>query len=467
MIRPIFVLILLLSTVNAAAQINEFQRVQILSGDYSGLPVQDAPDGPEFGYSVAIDGDWLAVGAPGTVVMNNDADVEGAGAVFLFKHEDGAWQFKQRLRFVFANMRCGTSVALKQPYLVVGCPGIPDQSTFDLAFLGRARLSESGEWVNLLTTTSGNGTGCGMSVALSAPHPADGSVVAAAGCPDAAGGKGHALFVEYDGGDWLTGWSWPFFSPITAGDGVAGDRFGESVALWHSDLTLVHRSLAVGAPRRNGDKGAVYLFEGTSWTQTTQFSNVTFETYLSGAAVAISQTELIIGKPGSSPNTTSCFPVSSCGTVAHFRRGFPGDSWSSEGEDGARNWGGSPPGEQYGMAFGAAVAIGPDGFLAVAAPQTDGKFATVQPSTAEDTGMVELRRGSLGSAASYKGEIRPDPVLIGYEEGRFGTSLDFSGSVLAVGYPYVPTSPPLLGGGPRGQVWIYDIGRVFADRFEG
>jgi hypothetical protein len=68
----LIVCLLCSSLVRAQVTDSVFIHEGIVTGDYSGLPDQDHPEGPGFGSRVAIDGDWLAVSAPlvlGTAVI--------------------------------------------------------------------------------------------------------------------------------------------------------------------------------------------------------------------------------------------------------------------------------------------------------------------------------------------------------------------------------------------------------------
>lgn len=84
-------------------------------------------DDDQFGFSVSVDGEYMAIGAP---YMTMDADEnEGqlnAGSVFLFKKDPYAgWIFSRKLnapeRKINANF--GYSVALKNDKVIVGAPG--------------------------------------------------------------------------------------------------------------------------------------------------------------------------------------------------------------------------------------------------------------------------------------------------------------------------------------------------------
>lgn len=443
---------------------SDYPRIAVISGDYSGLPDQNAANGPEFGHSVAMHGDWLAVGAPGTTVHGQNGDAHHAGVVFMFKREDGTWQFKQRLHSVFQSMRCGTSVVMKLPYILVGCPGTPAS----VSAVGRARLTETGEWGAFISNTLGSGTGCGASVDMSAAHPGDGSVVAVAGCPDASSAKGHVQHAHFDGNDWQFGWSWAVIgSEIMASDGLAGDRFGESVALWHSDLTLIHRTLAVGTPnKQNGgaiDAGSVYLFNGSGWTETEILTdsggaNPREKTYF-GTAVAISEKELLVGAPGGCIGANCPVPPRH-GFVTYYHRNNPGAQWFRHSRRHASNNGGNPPGLQQGMRFGEAVAISPFNLVAAAAPYATGihlqggEIELFRPTIVPNLFMYHLL---------YQGEIHPGNARPGhlYEQGHLGSSMDFGNGQLAVGVPFAGFNNVR-----SGRVWIYELDRLFADQFE-
>ena len=92
-----------------------------LEGDFAGLPGQDDP---RFGFSVALHGDTLAVGAPGTLT-GSGGNIYRRGAVFLYRRqqEGHGWQFLQRIAFgVGGDGQCGHAVALSDSFLMVGCP---------------------------------------------------------------------------------------------------------------------------------------------------------------------------------------------------------------------------------------------------------------------------------------------------------------------------------------------------------
>jgi hypothetical protein len=68
----------------------------------------------QFGLSLAVSGNWLAIGAPG--VAKND------GRVYLYAFENNQWTLKQTLKAVSKAGYFGTGLALSDNWLMVGAP---------------------------------------------------------------------------------------------------------------------------------------------------------------------------------------------------------------------------------------------------------------------------------------------------------------------------------------------------------
>lgn len=449
----------------------DLARSQVLAGDYAGLPDQDASPGPEFGHAVAVDGDWMAVGAPGTRVGPGAGEVRGA--VFLFQREGGQWQLRQRLPG-FGSWgpapRCGQSVALRLPRLAFGCPGTewpatPGQASGAVVV---SRLTD-GVWASPAGyRQSGTDGACGHAVALT-PTVAGHPVRLAVGCPGSAGDTGEVRVLSATD----TGNAWAVTHTLLAAGAGPGDRFGQALALRRTiAFDLVVQTLAVGAPGRPqgaaAGAGAVHLFEGGGFAPTGLVlmpNAVLFPQAGFGSAVAVTAGHLLVGAPGGPGGGSVCNTLPRCGSV--YRYTNAGGTWQLADGGEVVNQGGNPPGGQSGMAFGAALALGHDGWSAFAAPLADGHTGTIPPGVAPEVGMVELRRAAGGgfsaAPADHRGELRPPPsVLGGSGQTRFGTALAFTGDGLAVGYP---RAGGLLGA-RDGRVWVYRHDRLFADGFE-
>lgn len=477
LLRIVAFLLLLagLAPPGAVAQ-TPFQQLDAVSGDYSGLPPQNAANGPEFGFSVAIDGAWMAVGAPGTIVNEDGAR---NGAIFMFRLQNDEWQLTQRIEpFASAGTdpRCGHSVALSGSHMVFGCPGGSGQGiNFEGGMTKLYRRDANQEWNFAAQYEGGFGWECGTAVDIvSNPLSLSTPVIAVTGCPQEDSARGRVIVLPFDGNEWNQGTS------LMASDGAAGDTFGAAVALAVScdfvppvGIACTPR-LVVGAPtKQHGSAilgGAVYVYTGSNWTETDIFTHPSpsaFGATLFGISVDINGSQLLVGS--SQAFTTTCPDAPRCGTVRRWER--DGGNWTLQSGGGAVNAGGTPPGEQVGMQFGRAVALGFDNWIAIAAPRTDGGEDSFG-NTIEDLGLVELRRDDSGDWGTgwgdTKGELRPAGGLLplNYDDSRFGTSVAFGGGRwLVVGAPRWPTLP--LPGAQRGVVWIYGIvDELFTDRFE-
>jgi len=163
-----------------------------------------APPSPEanawFGESVSVDGDTLAVGAP-----REDAGTPDGGAVHLFEHSPGGWTHTTSIPYpgpTASGANFGSSVALSGNTLAIGCGGeqvYPEQGA--LYVYERS----GGTWNQILhyrhpqlASCTNSSSGVGWHVAL------DGDVLVAGApsdCEHAING-GKALLFERTGGAW-------------------------------------------------------------------------------------------------------------------------------------------------------------------------------------------------------------------------------------------------------------------------
>ncbi len=96
---------------------------------------------------------------------------------------------------------------------------------------------------------------------------------------------------------------WRIFQKIVASDGQSNDQFGYSVAIYNTII-------AIGAPYKNGLRGAVYVYElnvtGTSYEykQTLTASNADAND-LFGFSVTVYENTIAISAPGESSNSTT------------------------------------------------------------------------------------------------------------------------------------------------------------------
>jgi hypothetical protein len=241
------------------------QSVSVTTVLTSNDPLMD--DGDVFGRSVAINGDLMAVGAPGVTPGSAPLGSEHQGAVYVLQRPSGGtWSQAQVIAELTAsddatgnsNAYLGISVAIDGNTIVAGASGtyVNGQDAQGAVYVF---TEPTGGWASeteaaKLTASDGaRFDSLGASVAISGN-----SVVA--GAPDAEVngqlGQGAAyVFTEPPGG-WA---SETETAKLTASDGTESEQLGSSVG-------IAGGNVIAGAPGRNDDLGGVYVFtEGSGW----------------------------------------------------------------------------------------------------------------------------------------------------------------------------------------------------------
>jgi hypothetical protein len=224
---------------------------------------------------------------------------------------------------------------------------------------------------------------------------------------------GAVVMFELDAGAWTER------AILTASDGAAGDKFGESVAIDGGVLV-------VGAPvAGDADQGSAYVFheDGGAWTEVAILASPTgLAGDRFGKAVAVHGDHAAVGAPSEGDGT---------GALYLFQR--DGDTWPANGD--------FVPSDQT-AEFGAALAMN-TGFLAVGSPGDDDRGDT--------SGSVFLLARDGESWGSGGKVLASD----GVEFDNFGFSVDLSEDRLAVG-AYQRED--------RGAVYVYtESGGEFGD----
>ena len=198
------------------------------------LTASDAVNGDQFGWSVAIDGDRLAVGAP----SKNEGKAV-SGAVYLFEYDGNTWVPDENQQKLTASVpessgRFGFSLALDGDKLVVGAPGSGSVFVFE-------RQSD-GKWLPVVTPELPVASMFGLAVA--ARH---GRVVV--------GAPGSGLAYVLEGDSWI---ELPAKTPF----------LGCALAL-HGDTVVVGAPSSMHPFVSAEGSGRVYLFklQGTTWVE--------------------------------------------------------------------------------------------------------------------------------------------------------------------------------------------------------
>ncbi len=309
-----------------------FERTGSSWSEQAYLKAANAEAGDLFGWSVAIVGDTVVVGAiyessSGGSPADNSA--AAAGAAYVFVRSDTTWTQQAYLKAANAESGdvFGDALALAGETLVIGASGedgngsSPADNSAAAAGAAYVFIRAGTTWSQqgyLKAANAGIGDEFGGSVAISA----DTSVVGAryedsngsSPADNSANGSGAAyVFVRSSAAQRAPGapvWSQQGY--LKAANADSSDIFGDAVAI--AGATVV-----VGAPFEDANgsgpadnsaeyAGAAYVFvrTGSAWIQQAYLkpsnteSNDTF-----GASVAIDSATLLVGAPGEDSNGSS------------------------------------------------------------------------------------------------------------------------------------------------------------------
>lgn len=227
-----------------------FKRSDTTWTQYTKLQGSDSSTGDYFGFSVAMEGSTLCVGA-------RDANSQ-RGAVYIFQLSGVVWTQQAKLQASDGSDddQFGTSIDINTNYIVVGANNVGDVSpTYGTVYVySRSTLLQ----VATVTASSQvDGSNFGESVKISTD-----SNYLLVGAPVRSSGGAIHFFTR-------SGNIWTERQVIRASDAASNDNFGNSLA---ADYNFNH--MAVGSYYDDhsgaGDIGTVYLYRrtGRTWYQT-------------------------------------------------------------------------------------------------------------------------------------------------------------------------------------------------------
>jgi hypothetical protein len=236
-------------SVNNAGAVYLFKRQGQMYFPEAKLVAPDASEGAEFGRAVAIQGNLVIVGArfaqveiePGKILLK-------AGAAYVFRKYKGSWHVEDKLTSPTPadEDNFGRALAIQGNVLVVTAR----KENLGANDVGAAYvfLNRGGIWINQEKLTASDPAPrayFGQSVAI------QGGVIAI-GARNADPNEAGAVYLFRRSGD-----SWLEVAKVTPPDGVYDDNFAFSVA-------MVGDAIAVGARRANlsgaEDAGAAYVY---------------------------------------------------------------------------------------------------------------------------------------------------------------------------------------------------------------
>jgi FG-GAP repeat len=283
-----------------------------------------------FGWSLAVSGNTLLVGAPFTF------DVQGpTGAAFVFTESNGTWQQAAQLKAsdAVAIDYFGQAVGLVDNTAVVG-----------------AYNKNGGEGAAYVFTNAGSAWNQTQEIFASDGLPGDSHQFG-----EALAFNGRILILGAPGPDYVstgvypqgaayvfseTSGTWNQVQKLTAADGAPGDQFGFAI-----DLT--RRRALIGAPAANvganPHQGAAYLItdaRGGIWSQTEKLvasDGVAYDQF--GQSVALRANAAVVGEWSHDDDPTHTPPPPKQGVSYLFRRSNDllmqsGELTASDGEPG-------------------------------------------------------------------------------------------------------------------------------------
>ncbi len=234
--------------------------------------------GDQFGRSVAVDDDWLFVGAP---------FANGSGIVYVYRRDGGSLTLKQTLTASDAARgdQFGLTLALSGNTLIVGAPNnVGTGGSLSGAIYVFNRNGDTWTQGQKLTASDAKAfDNFGFSLAT------DGSTILI-GAPfhdEAAGNSGAAYVFEQRSG------SWSQQTRLTASDGAPDDEYGSAVSVSGSALVVGARADDVNGMQ---DAGSAYVYEKSSegWKEVVHLFGEAAEDRF-GVAASISGDQLVIG----------------------------------------------------------------------------------------------------------------------------------------------------------------------------
>lgn len=458
MVKPLMVsvLIVLGSTTNIVFAQNWNQVIKAVASDRAAYDF--------FGGSVAISGDYAIVGAPfEDHNATGGSALEGAGSAYIFKINAGTWTQVQKIVASDreANDQFGYSVAISGDYAIVGASRESHNAAGGayLEVAGSAYIfkNNAGTWEQvrkIVASDRATGDAFGWSVAISEEFSIVGAFYES---EDATGGNtrttaGSAYIYENNAG------SWTQLQKIVALDRTAYDVFGCSVAI-SGDYIIVGaygEDATAGIP----EAGAAYIFKNNTGTWTQLQKIVAPDRGLNdyfGYSVAISGNNIIVGAYWEDEDATGGNSHENAGSAYIFSTN--GGTWSLAQKIVASDrW--------FYDNFGLSVSISGNYAIVGANQETEdaiggntltssgsayifknnaGTWSQVQKIVASDRGAEDYFGGAVGISGAYAivtapqedhnatgGSMRTsagsayifvDSTIIGIEENSFGNGL--------------------------------------------
>lgn len=413
-----------------AGSVYVFTRTAGIWTQQARLTASDGSGSDLFGFSVAISGNTVLVGA----YSDDRPSLANSGSAYVFTQNAGVWSQEAKIEAVdsLQGDGFGYSVSLSDDTALIGAPF--DEPTTVLANNhGSAYIftRSAGVWSlqqKLVAGDAAIGDNYGLSVSLES----DSALVGAPRANVSSVSDSGAAYVHVRSG---TTWTQQRkLSPVPASDASASDQFGQSVAL-SGETALIgafqddHTLPQVAS---NGGSAYVFLRSGTTWSQQAKLVAAdTGNDNRLGSSVALDGDVAVLGAPD--PILTAPGP----GSAYVFARS--GALWTQQQKIQAADG-------VNGQRLGSAVAISGSTLLAGAPYQ--------RSEAGEEAGSAYV----YVLDASVWGFQQKLTAGDGASRDVFGHSVAASGSSVLVGSPYDDTASGIDAGSAyvfirNGSVW--------------
>lgn len=446
------------------------------------LKAPNAQAADSFGFSIAISGDTVVVGANAedsnqTTITNgptasSDNSAPAAGAVYVFKRTGSTWVQEAYLKAPNAdiNDQFGTSVSISSDTIVVGAvneesnqttitngtTASSDNSANDAgaAYVFRRTGTSWAQEAYLKAPNAEAGDYFGLSVAVSSDTIVVGAYqessnqttitngTSASGDNSAPDAGAAYVFRR-------TGTTWAQEAYLKAPNAEGGDNFGSYVAVDSDTIAVAAvvedsgQTTITNGPTASSDNsasgaGAVYVFKrnGTDWAQEAYIKAAEVDASDDyGYEVGLSSNTLVVGAIGEASNQTTITngttasnddSLSFTGAAYIYKR--TGVTWAQEAFI-------KPPNPDASDYFGWAVAISGDRVV-VGAPQEDSNQTTITNGTtassnnsASNSGAAYVFKRTVDTWAQEAYLKAPNADV----NDTFGTSVGISSSTVVVG----------------------------------
>jgi len=273
-----------------AGVINVYKRDDTTWINQARLTASDASDNDTFGYSVAIDGEYIVAGAIyADLVYNN----EGLG--YIFKRNGTSWTEEAKLTISTSTEAdyLGASCAISGNYAVIGMIGSDNKYDNDGSVY--VFLRDGSDWTEQAKLTASEAHidenfGLNVSIDNSTKTLVVGCELSEnSGYPSNTSIGNVYVFVR-------NGTNWSEQAILTASDGNTNDLFGSSVVV--KENIIIVGAKGYGEPQYNSaEDGAIYVYSriNTAWTEIKKITGISDENFGISIDLDINEKNIIIG----------------------------------------------------------------------------------------------------------------------------------------------------------------------------